>query len=143
MMLCGETPDAGGASWLVDGYALMDALPPRQREALFRVPTEDSAVGAAYERRIGASLRPDLVPSTAKQNASKSLWRSPLAQRTPTGRILLRAPNGGLSTNHINIDQPVAGEHEAEGAELIESWRAALRRASPWAPRFRVHVVSH
>lgn len=116
LMVGCEAPDSSGGSFMLDGYGLLDGLPAFIRDAFWSVPTQRRGTG---------------------DGSQGCVWRSPNAKRTAAGRIFLRGPNGGHSSNRPDIDEPVA-DFQQEGVELIDGWRSAVIKAAPLAPRFRV-----
>jgi hypothetical protein len=83
------------------------------QENLWRVPTQN-------------------VPSPGSNRVSRpgsggQLWRSAPAKRTRTGRLFLRGPGGGHSTNWPDIGAEPCGSAEQRrlGEEMIRAWRGA------------------
>ena len=126
MMFCAEVPEQRGESFLLDGYAILNSLPPRTQKAFFSVPTQNvkgSGSNAVHPPGSGGDK-----------------WRSVPAKHTAAGRLFLRGPNGGHSTNKPDIDEPCGDEQQqAAGREMVQIWRDTVIAAEPWASRFRVH----
>ena len=80
LMYSAEQPQAGGESWFLDGYGIMEkGLEQRHQHTLWTVPTQNV---------------------TARNRGGEPVWRSIPAKRTRAGRIMLRVPNGGCAPAH-------------------------------------------
>ena len=130
---------------MLDGYGLLNGMSAATQEAFWSVPTQKKGTG---------------------DGSQGCVWRSTNAKKTPNGRIFLRGPNGGTTTNRLDIDEPVAEFKEAGTGTrsfccilnpqipraflgvsimecikliaLIDEWRSAVIKAAPFAPRFQV-----
>ena len=120
LMLCGEAGGScedyfgsggGGGSILLDGLAMLDALP--QREDFFTVDT------------IQIGPHP---------------WRRPMAQRTNKGRVMLCVPASGAAygPNYPARERPVPGC--PKGQDLIDSFIDATVLADAVGARCSVHA---
>ena len=132
LMLSGECPDTAndyvgaggdGGSILLDGYDILNSLP--NREDFFTTPTECRGFAEKAAKGVGPS------------------WRSPMAQLTERGRLMLRVPVDGHTDNGVtnpasrDLEVPVPGQ-EARGQAMIDAYKAAVVQADLVAPRFVV-----
>lgn len=123
MMVFAELPEAGGDSYFVDGLSLLHSLPPSVQRAFAAVPTQNRG-------SLGHNVRGG--------RSGGNLWRSAGLQQTAAGRAVLRAPNGGHTTNLPDVDEPVADRGpavRAAGEERIRVWREAVVAAAGHGPQ--------
>jgi alpha-ketoglutarate-dependent taurine dioxygenase len=111
-LLCARQADAGGESFIVDGYRLLAQLAedPDERDLLrflWQTPVEQSS--------------PSGVPV-----------RCPIVGRTPGGRVVIRAHN------HQRLRDSEL--HDAGDQRRLERWQSLLASAADAAPRFRLHA---
>ena len=86
---------------VLDGYGLMDGLPPHIRSNLFRIPTQNRVRpgGTSSGRQTIVAGEDLLGPYRGRNLVGGTIWRSPNAKYTKAGRLMLRVPNGGARTN--------------------------------------------
>lgn len=110
MLLCAQDSDVGGESFLVDGYAVLDAL-------------------AATEQGRTLVERMESVPvDQTEDGMHRSV--SPLVGRTPAGRRMVR--RFPFQKARSDSAEPV------EDAALIEAWDRLCKAAAVAAPRFKL-----
>lgn len=109
-LLCAATTHEGGESFLVDGYAVLDAL-----AAIGGNDTLVSALGS--------------VP-VDQTEPDKRAAVSPIVQTARDGRRMLR---------RFPFQRPARGSTDrAADQEMIDVWRDAVAAASELAPRFKL-----
>ena len=107
----------GACADMLDGHALVKALPADLQREFFETPLETRN----FAERVGKA----------------TTWRSPVLQRVEgCGRWRLRAPIDGAADGGPLMDQPCAGEAAASGQRVIDAWQEGLLRAGPAAARF-------
>ena len=116
-LVADQTADEGGESYMLDGHAMVKALPADLQREFFETPLETRN----FAERVGKA----------------TTWRSPVLQRVEgCGRWRLRAPIDGAADGGPLMDQPCAGEAAASGQRVIDAWQEGLLRAGPAATRF-------
>jgi gamma-butyrobetaine dioxygenase len=110
LLSCVRASPAGGESFLVDGYAVLDAM--RADAELHWVP--DALVQVAIDQT-----------ETGMQHAV-----SPIVQRAPDGRVMVRK----------TFDQKPAADSpdKARAQAMIDAWHQAAERVAEQAPRFKL-----
>lgn len=109
LLLCGASSPEGGESFLVDGYAVVEALRANGHEAVVE--------------RLG---------SVAVDQTEPDMQRSidPIIGRTPADRMMLRL---------FPFQRPSAESADVEAdASMIATWRASVIEAAASAPRFKL-----
>jgi alpha-ketoglutarate-dependent taurine dioxygenase len=115
ILFCAKSADEGGESWLIDGYAMEEAMPPATRHALRTAPVRSKP---PQERQISS------ITGGPMWSAD---WEAPIAQETAAGRLMLRM---------AGADTPVA---EVEGsAEVHTVYQDAAQAAADVTPRFKL-----
>ncbi len=115
LLVCVQTSDLGGESFLVDGYAVLDQL------------------AASPETRWAADALAQVEVDQTEEGMQPAL--SPIVQRTPAGRLMVRRV----------LDQdgngPTVAPDSADAARdagMIDLWLQTIEASAASAPRFRL-----
>lgn len=148
LIITNDAPaEQGGESFCLDGYRLVEGLPPRLREALESV---SMIHGGGF---VGASLPGKTWGEKAQNQYTRGAARddvravcSPVLTTTPLGRRCLCTPTGGGIKhedgsgglwNFLAAPEPGQSQEQiSAGRELMSAMVDLVVAAEPHAPRF-------
>lgn len=116
-MVCEKAAEAGGESYLIDGHAIVRAMPTEAQQLMMNTPLESRD----FDRHW----------------AERATWRSPMLVPVEggSGRWRLRAEGSSAGDG---ADQPCVGCEE-EGAQVLDGFAKAVRCAGAATARFKLH----
>ncbi len=115
LLVCAQTSEVGGDSFLVDGYAVLEAL------------------AASEETRWAADALATVEVDQTEEGMQPSL--SPIVQHTPSGRLMVRR----VLDQHGGGPRVAADSADPErDAAMIDLWLQTIADAAVTAPRFHL-----
>ncbi len=114
ILFCAKPAEEGGESWMIDGYAMEEALPPTIRHGLRTSPLRSKP---PHERQLSS------ITGGPMWSAN---WEGPVAQETAQGRLMLRMAGADIPTDD-------------ERSEMVHSaYQEAAQVAAEATPRFKL-----